>query len=45
MLPCGNEFRMGVCSFCFKFDNMVPRKGRIIGSSIFEVVKYTYFGR
>ena len=44
MLPCGNEFRMEVCSFRFKFDDMVPRKGRIIGSSIFEVVKYTYFG-
>ena len=25
MLHCGNEFRMEVCSFRFKFDDIVPR--------------------
>ena len=44
VLHCGNEFRMEVCNFCFKFDDMFPRKGNIISSSIFEVVEYTCFG-
>ena len=29
MLHCGNEFEKEVCSFPFKFDDMVPRKGRL----------------
>ena len=44
MLHCGNEFRMEVCSFRFKFDDKVPRKGKIISSSFFGAVKYTCFG-
>ena len=44
MLHCGNEFRMEVCSFRFKFDDIVPRKGKIISSSFFGAVKYTCFG-
>ena len=44
MLQCGDEFRMEVCSFCFEFNDMVPRKGRIISSSFFVSVKYTCFG-
>ena len=43
MLQCGDEFRMEVCSFCFEFNDMVPRKGRIISSSFFVAVKYTCF--
>ena len=39
MLHCGNEFRMEVCSFQFKFDGMVPRKGKIISSSFFGAIK------
>ena len=38
MLHCGNEFRMEVCSFCFKFDDMVPRKSKIISSSFLELL-------
>ena len=45
MLHCGNEFRMEVCSFCFKFDDIVPRKGKIISSSFFGAAKYTCFGK
>ena len=33
MLHCSNEFQMEVCSFCFKFDEMVPRNGNIISGS------------
>ena len=44
MLHCGDEFRMEVCSFWFEFDDMVPRKGRIISSSFFVPVKCTCFG-
>ena len=44
MLQCGDEFRMEVCSFCFEFNDMVLRKGRIISSSFFVAVKYTCFG-
>ena len=43
MLYCGNEFRIEVCSFHLKFDDMVPRTGRIISGSFFGAVKYTYF--
>ena len=42
MLHCGNEFRMEVCSFRFKFGDMVPRKGKIISSSLFGAVEYTW---
>ena len=42
MLHCSNEFRMEFCSFRFKFDVMVPRKG-IISISFFGAVKYTCF--
>ena len=35
-----NWFRMEVCSFHFKFDDMVPRKGEIISSSFFGDVEY-----
>ena len=38
MLDCGNEFQMEVCSFCLKFDDMVPRMGKIISSSFFGFV-------
>ena len=44
MLHCGNEFRINVYSFCFKFDDMAPRKGRIISSSFFGAAKYTCLG-
>ena len=44
MLYCGNECRMEVCSFRFKFDDMVPRRGKIISSSIFGAVEYICFG-
>ena len=45
MLHCGNEFRMEVSSFCFKFDDVVPRKGKvIISSSFFGAVEYICFG-
>ena len=44
MLHCGNEFRMEVCSFCFKFDDIVPRKGKIISISFFGAFEYTCFG-
>ena len=30
MLHCGNEFRMEVCSFRFKLDDIVPRNGKIL---------------
>ena len=43
MLCCGNAFRMEVCSFHLKFDDMVPRKGKIISGSFFGAAKYTYF--
>ena len=42
MLHCSNEFRMEFCSFRFRFDVMVPRKG-IISISFFGAVKYTCF--
>ena len=32
---------MEVCSFRFKFDDIVPRKGKIISSSFFGAVKIT----
>ena len=35
---------MEVCSFHFKFDDMVPRKGEIISSSFFGDVEYIWFG-
>ena len=38
MLHCGNEFQMEVYSFCFKFDDMVPRKSKIISSSFLELL-------
>ena len=44
MLHCGNEFRMEVCSFCFKFDGMIPRKSEIISSSFSGAVEYICFG-
>ena len=44
MLHCGDEFRMEVCSFWFEFDDMVPRKGKVISSSFFVPVKCTCFG-
>ena len=44
MLHCDNQFRMEVCSFRFKFYEMISRKGKIISSSLFGAVKYTYFG-
>ena len=44
MLHCGDEFQVEVGSFYFKFDDMFPRKGRIIISSFFGAVRYTYFG-
>ena len=44
MLHCGNEFGMEVCSFHFKFNDMVPKKDRIISSSFFGAVKYTCLG-
>ena len=44
MLHCGNEFQMEVCTFHFKFDDMVPRKGKIITSSFFGAVEYICFG-
>ena len=43
MLYCGNEFRMGGCSFHFIFDDMIPKKGRIISSSFFGAVRYSCF--
>ena len=43
MLHCGNEFRMEVCSSRFKFDDMVPRKGKIISSSFYVAVEYICF--
>ena len=44
MLHCGNEFQLEVCTFHFKFDDMVPRKGKIITSSFFGAVEYICFG-
>ena len=44
ILHCFNEFRMVVCNFRLKFDDMVPRKGKIISSSFLGAVEYTYFG-
>ena len=44
MLHCGNEFRMEVCSFCCKFDDLALKKGRSITSSFFGAVKYTCSG-
>ena len=44
MLHFDNEFRMEVCSFGFKFDDMVPRKGKIISSSFYGAVEYICFG-
>ena len=44
MLNYGNEFWMWVCCFCFKFDHMVPRKGKIISSSCFGAFEYILFG-
>ena len=43
MLHCGDEYRMEVCSFRFKFDDIVSRKGKIISSSFFGAVKYICF--
>ena len=39
ILHCGNEFRMEVCIFHFKFDDLVTRKGRIISSFFFGAVE------
>ena len=33
-----------ICSFRFKFDDMVPRNGNIISSSFFGAVEFTCFG-
>ena len=44
MLHSGNDFWMKVSSFCFKFDDMVPRKDKIISSSLFGAAKYICFG-
>ena len=44
MLHCGNEFWKEVWSFRFKFDDMIPRKGKIISSSFFGAVGYVCFG-
>ena len=43
MLHCGNEIRMDVCSFCFKFDVMVPRRVKLLVANFFGAVKYTFF--
>ena len=42
MLLCGNEFRMEVYSFCFKFHDMVPRKFYILKVS-FTPIKICIF--
>ena len=44
MLHCNDEFGMDVCGFCFTFDDMFPRKRRIISRSFFGAIKYTCFG-
>ena len=38
MLHFVNEFQMEVCSFCLKFDGIVPKKGEIISSCLFGAV-------
>ena len=43
MLHCGNEFQMEVCSFRFKFDDMVPGNGKIITGLFFGAVEYVCF--
>ena len=38
MLHCDKQFRMEICSFCFKFDDMVPRKARSMAAPFFELL-------